>query len=215
MRNFENNYGGQTNSGNTGWELVGDNEELMADDDFEQHQAEREARRERVRSYEQAEAIMWKKALALAGSALATLALVGAILGGGCSTHGIMNTDHADKVETIHVRSFTLEDGPNIRTDPSVGYQDDNLIIDSGEEGQRMHIPYEGTVYYFNDQIDPNGGWYGFPAEEFANTLFENGYISRKEADELVKKEEEDDGVFWVNDRYGTPNEVEETDNIG
>lgn len=212
MRNFENNYGGQTNSENTGWELVGDNEEPMADDDIEQRQAEREAefkqrqaerkaRRERMRSYEQAEAIMRNKVLALVGSALATLALFGAILGGGCSTHEIMDR-HPNMVDTLQVQSVTLVDGPNIRRDPSIPIRENgsNIIMDSGEEGQEMHIPYEGIAYHFDNQADPDGGWYGFPANEFSNELYTNGFIGKNEAEQLVKKDE--DGVVWFNDKY-------------
>lgn len=225
MRNCENNFNNQSEDRNTDWGSMDDNgfsqlgneiAEVPLAEAIKRRQAERAAKRlEKLQKSERAKAIMQNVVLPLFLTATLAVGAVGAVIADARSTHGIMNTDHADKVEAIHVRSVDMVNGPKIRKNPGVGYQDDNLIIDSGEEGQRMHIPYGGTVYYFNDQIDPNGGWYGFPAEEFANTLFENGYISRKEADKLVKEEEKDDGVFWVNDGYVIPNIVEETENIG
>lgn len=222
MRNFENGYNSSTNSGNTGWEIIegGYSEQRVAeesnqesmDDDFEQRRIKR--LEERLRKSEEAKATMMKKAKVLAASAIMSVALIGALVASGVfSTHEIMDTEHAKEVETFYVESVTLTDGPYFRKEPVVSSdaEGSNIIMDFGEEGQKAEIPYQGKAYYYRNEYDPNGGWYGFPAEEFANVLFENGFISKKEAEQLAKKD--NDKTFWVNDGFSDVDKIESVQN--
>lgn len=196
MRNFENNYDSRTDRGNTGWESMGS-------DDLERRRAERASRRyEEMRKSEKARTSMVNKAKALAMAAVLVITVASGVAASGCSTHEIMDTDRAEKVETLNVDSVTLIDGPNIRRDPMIPNKEDGstVIMDFGEEGQVAQIPYQGKVYYYHNQYSSNGGWYGFPAEQFADELFEDAFIDQKEAERLVEKDS--DGVIWINDGY-------------
>ena len=190
MRNFENNFNNQTNERNTGWESMGDG-------DFERRRAERANRRhEEMQRLEAARTSMMNKAKALAAAAVLAITIASGVAVSGCSTHEIMDTDRAGKIETISgVELITLTDGPNIRKDPMIPNKEEgsNVIMDFGEEGQVARIPYQGEVYYYQ-------GWYGVSAEEFTDALFSNAFINSKEAEKIVKKD--GDGTIWISADY-------------
>lgn len=194
MSNFErNNNQANTNLGNSDWESI-------AVDDFERRRYERARRRyEAMQESEKARISMMNKAKALVAAAVLSITVVAGAAAGGFSTHEIMDTNRAEEVKTISVDSVALMDGPNIRRDPRIPEREEgpNVIMDFGEEGQVAQVPYHGEAYYYHNQFDPNGGWYGFPAEEFARELYEDAFISKKEAEQLVR--EDSDGVIWFN----------------
>lgn len=197
MRNLENNYNSQTNTGNTGWESLGDEE-------FEGRRNERAKRRyERMQESERAKAAF----KALIASAVLAIAVAGGAAAGACSTPEIMDTSRAERVEAINIDSVTIMDGPFIRDNPAArgGEDGSTFIMDFGEEGQTAHIPYRGEAYYYNDEQDPNGGWYGFNAEQLADEMFENAYISKSEANRI--KEKDEDNTVWINEKYVRVNE--------
>ena len=197
MRNFENNFGDQTGGGNTGWESLGD-------DKFKQRSKEQAEGRYEKMLGSKAMASMRRKVMALAAAAVLAVTVVGGVVAGGCSTHEIMDTNYAERVETIeNVESFTLTGGPNLRTDPYVTNDREerpNIIMDSGEDGQTMRVPWQGVVYFYENPYDSNGYWYGFDEEVFAKMLFDNGYISSDEMNKLMTKDK--DGVVWINGKY-------------
>ena len=196
MHNFESNYD-QASSGNTGWESLGDVE-------FERRRAERANRRyEAMQKSEEARASLINKAKSLVAVALLAITVVGGATAHGCATHEIMETGHTEGIETINVSSVVLMDGPNMRNDPWVHDGEDGpttFIMDFGEEGQVAHVPYQGEVYHYHNQHDPNGDWYGFPESEFVDDLYENAFITKNQAERLAEKD--DDGVIWVNGNY-------------
>ena len=208
MRNFENNFGDQTGGGNTDWESLGDNE-------FELRSKKRGERRYKEMLESEAMASMRKKVMAWAAAAVLAITVVGGVAAGGLSTPEIMNTERAEEVQTFNVESVTLMNGPYIRSNPWIPDREDgsNIIVDSGQEGQRAEAPYEGEVRYYLNEYDPNGGWYGFPAEEFANVLFENAFISKEEAERIVKDCDSGDGWVWVNENFVLAVEAEPAQN--
>ena len=130
---------------------------------------------------------------------------------GGCSTHEIMDTEYEKEVERFDVNSVTLTDGPNIRKNPTIPSEEENIIIDFGEQGQKAEVPYRGPGYYYCNEYDPNGGWYGFPADKLADELFKDAFIDGKEAKELVNKDK--DGVVWINEKYVEVKKAESAQN--
>jgi hypothetical protein len=201
MRNFENNIDRQINNGNTGWESL-TNANTNIGNSFKERQDERaKMRNERMQESKAAREIMKKKVIAWVAAAVLAINVVGGVAAGGLSTPEIMNTKRAEEVQTFNVESVTLVNGPNIRGNPMIPDREDgsNIIMDFGEEGQVARIPYQGEVYYYCNEYDPNGGWYGFPAKEFAAILYDNNYINKKEAERIVEDYNSGDGSVWVN----------------
>lgn len=198
MRNYENNFDDRDDERRTDWESVGD-------DDLERRRAERANRRyEQMQKSEKARASLVNKGKALILAAAFAVAVASGMAANGCSTHEIMDdSNRASNIEVINnVESVTLVNGPNIRRDPVIPNKEDGstVLIDSGEEGQRARVPYEGVVYCYDNKYSQNGEWYGFPAEEFADELYENAFINQNQAEWLAKRD--GDGVVWINGRY-------------
>ena len=216
MRNLENGYNSSTNNGNTGWEIIEggyseqreteESNQESADDDFEQRRKARiERRKERLRKSEEAKATMMKKAATLVASAIATIALVSALIATGVfSRHDIMNGKGAEAVEIVNnVESIEMLNGPNIRTNPHVsgGEELETWILKLGEEGQIAKIPWQKEVLLLEDEYDPNGPWIGLEAEEFAKALYKGNYITSEQAEKIIDKEDENeggDGHVWM-----------------
>ena len=214
MRNFENGYNSSTNNRNTGWEIIegGYSEQRVTeesnqestDDDSEQRRRARIARRkERLRESEKAKASMMKKAAVLAASALTAVTLVSVLITS-CvfSMDKDMNSKkyvgEIKKVEGVEL--VVAKDGPNLRSAPFASGRDEpeTFVIDLGEEGQTAMFFWQGKdVYRYENKNDPNGYWIGFNAEDLADTLFENNYITSKEAERIKDKD-----MAWFNGEY-------------
>ena len=205
MRNSENSYDSRINNGNTDWDSLGE-------DEFKLRQVERmQARADR--RYEEAQKS--KKAMRIIAALVfsAVLAITGAVRAdaGGRSLDGMINMERVvGETQTFYVNSVTLVDGPNIRSNPWIPDREDgsNIAMDFGEKGQEARVPYQGEAYYYCNEYDPNGGWYGFPAEAFAECLYENAFISGDEAEQLAKK-----NIVWINEEYMVVDRKEATQN--
>lgn len=217
MRNHENSFSRQTRAERTDWEnmeggnfvqrLAEESNQEPTVDNYERGEKRHpHKRREAVRRSEEATASLVSKAMALAAPAIATVALVGILVRSGVfSTEEIMNSEknvgEINKVEGVV--SVVAKDGPNLRNDPftSGGDEPETFIIDLGEEGQTAMFFWQGKdVYRYENKNDPNGYWIGFNAEDLADTLFENNYITSKEAERINNKDK--DGVVWINGKY-------------
>lgn len=217
MRNHENNFSRQTRAGRTGWENMEgghsgqhvaeeSNQESIDDDSEQRGIPQTEWYKEGLGRSKEAKAIMMKKAKVLAVSAIASVALIGAVVASGVfSTNEIMNSKkivgEMNKVEGVV--SVVAKDGPNLRKEPFVSGRDEpeTFIIDLGEEGQTAMFFWQGKdVYRYENKNDPNGYWIGFNAEDLADTLFKNNYITSKEAERINNKDK--DGMVWFNGNY-------------
>ena len=190
MRNFE---GGVSNIENeqTGWESINKD-----NNDFEESRGAR--RYEAMQGSEEAKGAFKTKVNNLIKTAMMTLAIVGTLMASGCASSEIMDREH-ENIETIdNVVSVSIKDGPNIRENPFITGKGElsNVIMDSGREGDRIDVSYQGVAYRY-DNDGPDGSWYGFSAEGLANQLYEGAYIKNTKG---FKADE--DGVVWINGSY-------------
>ena len=155
----------------------------------------------------------------IAKTALAGLMAIGLAKGTSelnkVANKGVMATERAKIVERVEVDSISIHGGPNLRSDARIpnGPEDidgSNIILDFGNSDQNMEIPYEGTVYIYEERGDANGEWYGFPAEEFAKTLCDASYIDWATREKIIKQEKDDDNAVWINGKYVELNKSEE-----
>lgn len=81
----------------------------------------------------------------------------------------------------------------NIRSNPEIpNSQDPTNILASIDESVTLDIPEGTKILYYENESDPNGGWYCIPADVLADESF----ISKSEAHDIAK--DGDSGV-WVN----------------
>lgn len=133
---------------------------------------------------------------------------------GGQDSEDITDVERVADAERIDVDSITIHGGPNLRSDsyvpgdPNSTMDKDNLIMDLGNSDQKIELNHKFTVYARDDRDDSNGVWYGFPAKEFANAMYESSYIDEGARDRIIKKSK---GVVWINGEYVDLNEGEST----
>ena len=143
------------------------------------------------------------------GAALAT-AIIGLVLSHGMKTSEIMESEErAKNVKKIEVGTVSFHDGVNARKEPFVDTSEPNQLASVGEEGESVTIAYEGEGYYYLNENDANGGWYGFEATKLSDELSEDGYVSVSDAEDLRT---DHDGVVWFNEQYVTVNEPVESE---
>lgn len=136
--------------------------------------------------------------------------LIGVALTHGVKTSEIMNEEEkAKNVKKIEVEGIVFHDGVNARKEPFIDRTEPNQLASIGEEGESVVVDYSGDAYYYNNENDANGGWYGFEAMQLSNELLEGNYISQADAENIKSDDEHDDGTVWFNDRYVTVIEPE------
>lgn len=142
---------------------------------------------------------------------LAAMAVIGMVLTHSAKTSEIMkDEERAKNVKKIEVEGIVFHDGVNARQEPFVDNTDPNQLTSIGEEGTQVVVDYDGNGYYYNDENDANGGWYGFEATELSDELLEDNYISQQEASRLKSDEEHGDGTIWFNENYVTVLQADE-----
>ncbi|MBR3115708.1 hypothetical protein IKF30_00545 [Candidatus Saccharibacteria bacterium] len=132
-------------------------------------------------------------------------AIVGVVLAHGMKTSEIMDDEErAKNVKKIEVEGIAFHDGVNARKEPFVDNADPNQLTSIGKEGESVVVDYEGDGYYYFNENDANGGWYGFEAALLSDELLEDNYISQPAANQLKSDEKYGDGTVWFNEKYVT-----------
>lgn len=154
-----------------------------------------------------------KRRIGEAAIGLAAAVLVGVALSHSAKTSEIMNNEErAKNVKKIEVEAIAFHDGVNARKEPHVGDLEPNQLASIGEEGESVVIDYEGDGYYYKNEEDVNGGWYGFDGAQLSEELVEANYdLSQVEAEQLKGDEKYGDGVVWFNENYVTVYQPSET----
>ncbi|MBR2726140.1 hypothetical protein IKE87_02640 [Candidatus Saccharibacteria bacterium] len=163
----------------------------------EQREREREAKqRERERDL--------ARKMKMGGAALALTAsiIVGAALSNSKKASEIMNNEErAKNVKKIeHVSGIVFHDTANVRQEPYVDNLEPNQSATVEIEDGSVTVDYDGDAYYYKNENDPNGGWYGFEADELAKELLENDYITKFEANDIRNDDITGDGYVWLNE---------------
>ena len=137
----------------------------------------------------------------------AAAVIIGFVLMHSAKTSEIMNNEErAKNVKKIEVDGVTFYDGVNARKEPMVGNLEPNQLANIGEEGQKVVVDYKGDAYYYNNEDDPNGGWYGFDAYLLSDELLKGGYITSIEANNLKNDEKYGDGIVWFSELLSDAN---------
>ena len=152
-----------------------------------------------------------KRRIGEAAIGAAAAVLIGVALSHSAKTSEIMNDEErAKNVKKIKVESVVFHDGVNARKEPYISQVEPNQLTSIGEDGEGIVIDYDGLAYYYDNENDANGGWYGFEAAQLSDELLEDGYIAQTEADHLKSDEKTGDGTVWLNENYVTV--IEATD---
>ncbi len=131
--------------------------------------------------------------------------LIGVALSHSAKTSEIMNDEErAKNVKKIEVESVVFHDGVNARKEPYISQVEPNQLASIGEDGESVVVDYEGLAYYYDNENDANGGWYGFEAAQLSDELLKSGYIVPTEAARLKSDEKFGDGTVWLNENYVT-----------
>lgn len=160
----------------------------------ERERAEKQRKRERELA----------RNIKMGGAALALTAsiIVGAALSNSKKASEIMNNEerakNAKKIE--HVCGVVFHDTANVRQEPYVDNLEPNQSATVEIEDGSVTVDYDGDAYYYKNENDPNGGWYGFEADELAKELLENDYITKFEANDIRNDVITGDGYVWLND---------------
>ncbi len=153
---------------------------------------------------EKGEQIKRELAKKVGGVALVGAAIIGTVLAGRKSTKEIMDTERAKDVERIEAESISFYEGPNVRQEPMVSDKEEapNVVVNLDDKGQVVTIDFDDEVLHYENENDPNGGWYGVDADKLADELEEEQYLNEKEADKLKDRGDSGDGYVWINDQY-------------
>ena len=152
-----------------------------------------------------------KRKIGEAAIGLVAAAMIGLALSHSAKTSEIMNNEErAKNVKKIEVESIVFHDEMNVRKDPFVDNAEPNQLTSIGEEGESIVVDYDGDGYYYKNENDANGGWYGFEAVQLSDELLENGYISQIDAKSLEGDEKYGDGTVWLSEKYVTVVESDE-----
>ena len=141
-----------------------------------------------------------KKTLA---SALLAIALVSNVVACG-DNEEMMNTERAKHVLRFQVESIEVHGGTKLRNEPYIVDSSVPPLADFDDSEQRIMVPYRGEMLFYNNDFDKNGAWVGFPAEKFANLLHDESFITRGEADKIIRHEGKKPGdeTIWINRDY-------------
>lgn len=130
----------------------------------------------------------------------AAAVLIGMVLSHSMKTSEIMkDKERAKNVKKIEVEGIVFHDGVNARREPYIDKTEPNQLASIGGEGESVTVDYDGEAYYYQNENDANGGWYGFEADQLSAELLEDGYIGQAEAHHL---ESDDDNITWLNENY-------------
>jgi hypothetical protein len=142
----------------------------------------------------------------MGGAVLAVTAsvILGAAMTNRAKTNEIMsNEERAKNVKRIEAEAVVFHEPSNARKEPYVDNTDPNLLANSvGDKEQSVTVDYDGDAYYYHNEEDPNGGWYGFEAAQLSNELLEDSYITTSQAKDIRSDETTGDGVVWFNEKY-------------
>ena len=117
---------------------------------------------------------------------VAAAAVVAGALSHSAKTSEIMSDEEqAKNVKKIGLEGIVFSDGVNARQDPYVDDAEPNQIADIDGGGKTVVVDYKGDAYYYNNENDPNGAWYGFEDAQLSDELSKEGYITQAEADDL------------------------------
>lgn len=154
-----------------------------------------------------------KRRVGEAAIGAAAAVIIGIALSHSAKTSEIMNNEErAKNVKKIEVEGIAFHDGVNARKEPYVGDIEPNQLASIGEEGEVVVVDYEGEGYYYDNENDENGGWYGFEAAQLSEKLLEGSYISQVDAEHLKSDVKYGDDTVWFNENYVTVTEAEEAD---
>ena len=157
------------------------------------------------RKIEREEDLARKMRMGGAVLALTASLIVGAALSNSKKASEIMNDEErAKNVKKIeHVSEIIFHDTVNARQEPYVDNLEPNqLATVEVEDGSVTLDDYDGVVYYYHNENDANGGWYGFEAAELSKELLEDDYISVVDAEHMRSDEVTGDGEIWFNEKY-------------
>ena len=151
---------------------------------------------------------MRKKKIGEMAVGAAAIVPIGVALSHSAKTSEIMNDEErAKNVKKIEVEGVVFHDGVNTRKEPYIDKTEPNQLASIGEEGESVMVDYEGEAYYYKNENDANGGWYGFEADQLSAALEEGDYIVQSEANSLKNDK---DGIAWLNENYVSVIEPEE-----
>lgn len=125
-------------------------------------------------------------------------AVIATAISHSAKTSEIMNDrERAKNVTKIEAEGIVFYDEVNAREEPFVDNMEPNQLADVDTKGECIEIDYNGIAYYYENENDPNGGWYGFDVTQLSNELLKKNYISKSEAKNLKKDKEKGDGIAW------------------
>ena len=125
--------------------------------------------------------------------AIGATALVGGLIATGPKDDFLKSEQARQKViEMENVEEISFHG--NIRSNPEIPNSEDSNTITSINNEVSFAVPDGSTVYYYRDENDPNGGWYGVSTD----LLEEESLISKGEA------RRDGDKTVWVNDGNAT-----------
>ena len=126
------------------------------------------------------------KALAIA---IGVTSFVGGLIATGPKDDFLKSEQAREKViEMENVEKISFHG--NIRSNPETTNSQDSNIITSINDEVSFAVPDGCTVYYYRDENDPNGGWYGISTDLLKN----ESLISKREA------RRDGDDYAWVSD---------------
>ena len=136
------------------------------------------------------------------GIVAATAVVAGALSHSAKTSEIMSDEERAKNVKKIEIGGIVFSDGVNVRQEPYVDDAEPNQIADIDGGGKTVVVDYEGDAYYYNNENDPNGAWYGFVASQLSDELSEEGYITQAEANDLKDDAKYGDGVVWCSEDY-------------
>lgn len=121
--------------------------------------------------------------------AIGATALVGGLIATG-PKDDFLNSEQAKQnvIEMENVEEISFYG--NIRSNPEIPNSWDQNTYESIDNKVSIAVPDGSTVYYYRDENDPNGGWYGVSTD----LLEKESLISKGEA------RRDGDKTVWVND---------------
>ena len=121
--------------------------------------------------------------------AIGATALVGGLIATGPKDDFLKSEQARQKViEMENVEEISFHG--NIRSNPETTDSEDSNIYTSINDEVSIAVPDGSTVYYYRDENDPNGGWYGVSTELLKNESLISKGEARRDGDKTV----------WFND---------------
>lgn len=149
-------------------------------------------RRERLKSNPEAHDSATRVTTKLLALALATTTFIGGLVAVN-SDKNFLDSEQA-RQEVIELEDVdTIVFHGNIRSNPeTTNSQDPTNIYASIDDEVTLDVPEDTKILYYSNESDPNGGWYGIPADFLA----QESYLSKREARKI---ENDGDSCIWVN----------------